>query len=104
MVARAEACGVSLFVAHSGQRFASGGCGDPANQVVRARWVVGADGGQSLVRQWAGLDGYCYERTRFCVSPGIIEFPRGVTAGALLGSEMPDLCQLRLRQTKSAWR
>jgi len=34
-------------------------------QIVGAQWVVGADGGQSLVRQWAGLDHYYYDRTRF---------------------------------------
>jgi len=35
------------------------------NEVVRCRWVVGADGGQSLTRQWAGLDKYLCDRTRF---------------------------------------
>ena len=33
-------------------------------QIVRARWVVGADGGNSLVRRWAGLD-RAREQTRF---------------------------------------
>ncbi len=33
--------------------------------VVRARWIVGADGGQSLARRWAGLDRYLHNRTRF---------------------------------------
>ncbi len=33
--------------------------------LVRSRWIVGADGGQSLVRQWAGLDRYSYDRTRY---------------------------------------
>lgn len=64
MVARAEACGVSLLwrTPVSGLHSEGVAIGD---QVVRARWVVGADGGQSLVRQWAGLDHYCYDRTRF---------------------------------------
>jgi flavin-dependent dehydrogenase len=31
---------------------------------VRARWIVGADGGQSRVRKWAGLDG-ASESSRF---------------------------------------
>ena len=34
-------------------------------QLVRSRWIVGADGGHSLVRQWAGLDDYVYHRARF---------------------------------------
>ena len=32
---------------------------------VRARWIVGADGGQSSVRRWAGLDGFRRECRRF---------------------------------------
>lgn len=35
------------------------------NELVRSRWVVGADGGHSLVRRWAGLDHYLHDRTRF---------------------------------------
>jgi len=34
-------------------------------RMVRSRWVVGADGGHSLVRRWAGLDRYISNRTRF---------------------------------------
>ncbi len=64
MVAKAEACGVSLLwqTPVSGLHPEGVAIGE---QVVRARWVVGADGGQSLVRQWAGIDRYCYDRTRF---------------------------------------
>lgn len=35
------------------------------NRLVRARWIVGADGGQSAVRRWAGLDACVRERRRF---------------------------------------
>jgi flavin-dependent dehydrogenase len=35
------------------------------NEIVRSRWIVGADGGHSLVRRWTGLDRYCHDRTRF---------------------------------------
>jgi flavin-dependent dehydrogenase len=64
MIARAEACGVSLLwrTPVSGLHPEGVAIGE---QIVRSRWVVGADGGQSLVRQWAGLDRYCYDRTRF---------------------------------------
>jgi flavin-dependent dehydrogenase len=64
MVARAEAAGVALLWQtpvtglHS-QGVLLGG------KLVRSRWVVGADGGHSLVRQWAGLDNYACDRTRF---------------------------------------
>jgi flavin-dependent dehydrogenase len=34
-------------------------------QLVRARWVVGADGAQSRVRHWAGLDVHQRENVRF---------------------------------------
>jgi flavin-dependent dehydrogenase len=32
---------------------------------VRSRWIVGADGGGSLVRRWSGLDGGSVEEPRF---------------------------------------
>ncbi len=35
------------------------------NELVRARWIVGADGGNSLVRRWSGLDRYLYDSTRY---------------------------------------
>src|SRR5215471_9944498 len=37
------------------------------SQLVRTRWIVGADGGQSRVRRWAGLDARQRIRTRFAV-------------------------------------
>jgi flavin-dependent dehydrogenase len=33
--------------------------------LVRAGWMVGADGGQSMVRRWAGLDGSVRDKRRF---------------------------------------
>jgi menaquinone-9 beta-reductase len=64
MVARAEAAGVSLLwqtpvTGLHPEGVLLGG------QVVRSRWVVGADGGHSLVRHWAGLDHFACNRTRF---------------------------------------
>jgi menaquinone-9 beta-reductase len=35
------------------------------DRLVRARWIVGADGGQSPVRRWAGLDACVHESRRF---------------------------------------
>ena len=34
-------------------------------RLVRARWTVGADGGRSNVRRWAGLDAYRHDSRRF---------------------------------------
>lgn len=36
-----------------------------AGELVRARWIVGADGGNSMVRRWAGLDGCARHRLRY---------------------------------------
>jgi flavin-dependent dehydrogenase len=64
MIARAEALGVSLLW----QTPVTGLKPDGVligEQIVRSRWVVGADGGHSLVRRWAGLNRCYYDRTRF---------------------------------------
>ena len=64
MVARAEAVGVSLLwqTPVTGLHQAGVLLG---KQIIRSRWIVGADGGHSLVRRWAGLDRYLCDRTRF---------------------------------------
>src|SRR5208283_6205184 len=64
MVARAEAAGVSLLwhTPVTGLHPEGVLLGE---QIVHSRWVVGADGGHSLVRHWARLDRYRYNRTRF---------------------------------------
>jgi flavin-dependent dehydrogenase len=46
-----------------------------AGELVRARWIVGADGGASHVRHWAGLDAHRRKNVRFafrrhyCLAP-----------------------------------
>jgi len=64
MIARAEAEGVTLLWQTPVTGVHSEGVllGD---HIVRSRWVVGADGTHSLVRQWTGLDRYACDRTRF---------------------------------------
>ena len=64
MVERAQAVGVSLLwqTPVTGLHPEGVRLGD---QVVRAGWVVGADGGHSLLRGWAGLDHYLLKRVRF---------------------------------------
>jgi len=64
MVARAEAAGVSLLWQTPVTALHADGV-LLGKQLIRSRWIVGADGGHSLVRRWAGLDNYDYHRTRF---------------------------------------
>jgi flavin-dependent dehydrogenase len=55
MIARAEAVGVSLLWQTPVTGLTADGV-QLGKELVRSRWVVGADGGNSLVRRWAGLD------------------------------------------------
>ncbi len=64
MVARAEAAGVRLLWQTPVTGLHAQGV-LVGEQKVHARWIVGADGGHSLVRRWAGLDRYSSHRTRF---------------------------------------
>lgn len=64
IAARAEACGVSLLwntpvtgISADGV-LVNGG-------VVRAKWIIGADGSNSRVRKWAGLDAHREHQRRF---------------------------------------
>lgn len=64
MAAHAEAVGVKLLwrtpvtgLHPEGVRL--------GNKIAGARWIVGADGGHSLVRRWAGLERYSHDQTRF---------------------------------------
>jgi flavin-dependent dehydrogenase len=66
LVERASACGVTLLwktpvagICDEGVRLASG--------VVRAKWIIGADGIGSRVRKWAGLDAPMRPDSRFAV-------------------------------------
>jgi flavin-dependent dehydrogenase len=63
MIERAQAVGVSMLWQTPVTGLCAGGV-QLGKQIVRSRWVVGADGGNSLVRRWAGLD-RAREQTRF---------------------------------------
>ena len=63
MIERAEAAGISLLWKSPVSGFPEGVSLN--GHLVRSRWVVGADGGHSLVRKWAGLDVYASNRSRF---------------------------------------
>ncbi len=64
MVASAEAAGITLLWQTPVTGVNSEGVLLGKN-LVRSRWIVGADGGHSLVRQWIGLDRYRRDQTRF---------------------------------------
>lgn len=64
MIERAQAAGVSLLWQTPVTGLHSEGV-QLGSQLVPARWIVGADGGSSLVRRWSGLDRYRKDRTRF---------------------------------------
>ncbi len=64
MIERAEAAGVSLLWKSPVNGILPEGV-LLGGRLVRARWIVGADGAHSLVRKWAGLDAYASSRSRF---------------------------------------
>lgn len=64
MIERAQAAGVSLLWQTPVTGLHPEGV-LLGKEVVRSRWIVGADGGSSLVRRWANLDHYSSDRTRF---------------------------------------
>lgn len=64
MITQAEASGVTLLWRTPISGLHANGV-LVGGQVVRSRWVVGADGGQSLVRQWSGMDRHSLARRRF---------------------------------------
>jgi flavin-dependent dehydrogenase len=64
MVERAEDCGVSFLWNTPVMGLFEDGVVAGGNK-IRARWVVGADGSQSRVRRWSGLESLLEQRRRF---------------------------------------
>jgi menaquinone-9 beta-reductase len=64
MIERAQAAGVSLLWQTPVTGLHPEGI-LLGKELIRSRWIVGADGGSSLVRRWARLDRYRSDRTRF---------------------------------------
>ena len=60
----ADACGVSMLWQTSVTGLHADGI-RTSRDLIRARWIVGADGSNSRVRRWAGLDRQRMEGTRF---------------------------------------
>lgn len=66
LVERATACGVSLLW----NTPVTGICADGVavkGGVVRAKWIIGADGSNSRVRKWAGLEAHRENKRRFAL-------------------------------------
>ena len=66
LVERATACGVSLLW----NTPVTGICADGVavkGGVVRAKWIIGADGSNSRVRKWAGLEAHREHKRRFAI-------------------------------------
>jgi menaquinone-9 beta-reductase len=66
LVERAKACGVSLLW----NTPVTGICADGVavnGGVVQAKWIIGADGSNSRVRKWAGLDAHREHKHRFAI-------------------------------------
>jgi len=62
MATRAAACGVTLRWGTPVTGLTEGGIGT-TKEALQVRWIIGADGARSRVRQWAGLDvSKCYRR------------------------------------------
>jgi len=64
MVERAHECGVNLFWNTPVPGLSSDGA-SVGDRVLKARWVIGADGVHSRVRRWAGLDPKARPAMRF---------------------------------------
>jgi flavin-dependent dehydrogenase len=66
MMERAEDCGVSFLWNTPVTGLFEEGVVVGGNK-IRARWVIGSDGGQSRVRRWCGLGSLLRQRGRFAV-------------------------------------
>ena len=64
MVEQAAACGVHMVWQAVVSGLQPGGV-EVGGKLVRAGWIVGADGTSSRVRQWAGLDAHRQKEMRF---------------------------------------
>jgi len=94
MVERAADAGVRLAWGTT----VSGIAGDTvsvAGRKVRARWIVGADGGRSRVRRWAGLDRGSHESCRY----GFRSHYRNEPWSELMELHWGDGCQLYITPT-----
>ncbi|MGC1491851.1 MAG: NAD(P)/FAD-dependent oxidoreductase, partial [Candidatus Acidiferrum sp.] len=66
MVERARECGVS-FLWETPVAGLEEGMVTAGGKEIRARWIVGADGGRSRVRRWSGLESSEAQRNRFAI-------------------------------------
>jgi len=65
MIERARECGVSMLWNTPVAGLSEGGALLGGGSAIRAKWIIGADGIQSRVRRWAGLNSYARTDIRF---------------------------------------
>jgi flavin-dependent dehydrogenase len=65
MIERAAALGVSFLWETPVMGVSPAGALLSSGAVIPARWIIGADGSTSRVRQWSGLDAYTHCDSRF---------------------------------------
>jgi menaquinone-9 beta-reductase len=102
MVERAAEAGVRLMwgtsvtgMEHDGVRV--------AGELLRARWIVGADGGNSVVRRWAGLDACVHRQPPLWFPPPLPVSPVERLHGDSLGRRLPALRDAGQRSARFAW-
>jgi flavin-dependent dehydrogenase len=64
MIEEAERCGVKLLWSTPISGLSADGI-LAEGELIRARWIIGADGGRSLARRWSGLDAHATLQRRF---------------------------------------
>ena len=87
--------GVSIGAADSFPIGAQLNWGQVDLEAVRCGWIIGADGENSRVRKWAGLDVRVRESPPLWVSPALQDQTLDGPYGTLLGTRLPGLRHAR---------
>ena len=74
------------------------------NRKISARWIIGADGGNSRVRRWAGLDAFPATRLPLRFSAALSRGAVDRSHGTALGADRRNLCHARVEGIRCASR
>jgi menaquinone-9 beta-reductase len=94
MAERAATLGATLLW----QRAVTGICREEVrlgDRCIRASWIIGADGVNSRVRRWAGLDAYSHTRLRYAFRRHYRVTPWTDRMEIYWGKAQPGLCHRR---------